>query len=74
MTANFICQLAGITFISPFMASPINSGVVAMLAGLVIVPVVSLITPKMNKADIDKMFSCYDEKITVSVKKSLQYK
>ncbi|MBQ4601581.1 MAG: sodium/solute symporter [Clostridia bacterium] len=74
MTANFICQLAGITFISPFMASPINSGVVAMLAGLVIVPVVSLFTPMMNKADVDKMFSCYDEKITVSVKKSLQYK
>lgn len=52
-------------------SSPINAGVLAMLAGLVIVPVVSLITPKLNKKDVDEMFSCYDDKVTVEVTESL---
>lgn len=51
--------------------SPINSGVIAMLGGLVIVPVVSLLTPKPNKEKIDQMFSCYERKITVDAKESL---
>ena len=51
--------------------SPINSGVIAMLGGLVIVPVVSLLTPKPNKEKVDQMFSCYERKITVDAKESL---
>jgi len=51
--------------------SPINCGVIAMLGGLVIVPVVSLITPKISKDTTDEMFSCYNEKVVVSAKKSL---
>lgn len=51
--------------------SPINSGVIAMLGGLVIVPVVSLLTPKPNKEKVDRMFSCYERKITVDAKESL---
>jgi SSS family solute:Na+ symporter len=41
--------------------SPINSGVIAMLGGLVIVPVVSLITKKPDKALTDEMFACYNK-------------
>ncbi len=51
--------------------SPINCGAVAMLGGLVIVPVVSLITKKPDKQLTDKMFECYDTKVSVSAKKSL---
>ena len=45
--------------------SPINCGAVAMLAGLIIVPVVSLITPKEDKERVDEIFACYDKKIEV---------
>ena len=55
----------------PILASPINCGAFVMIAGLIIVPVVSLFTPKMKKADVDAMFSCYDKKVEVSQKTSL---
>ena len=51
--------------------SPINSGVVVMLAGLVIVPVVSWITPKPNKEDTELMFDCYKKEVVVQAKESL---
>ena len=51
--------------------SPINCGVIAMLGGLVIVPVVSLITPKMKKETVETMFECYNQEVVVSKKKSL---
>jgi len=50
---------------------PIDCGVIAMLGGIVIVIVVSLITPKPDKAIVDSAFSCYDEQVVVSAKKSL---
>ena len=40
--------------------SPINCGAFAMLAGLVIVPVVSLITPKLKREKTDEVFRCYE--------------
>ena len=42
-----------------------------MIAGLVLVPVVSLVTPKLPKAHLDQVFSCYDRMVTVSVKDSI---
>ena len=47
--------------------SPINAGVFCMLAGLLIVPVVSLITKPPKAEHIDHVFSCYDTKVVVSV-------
>lgn len=55
-----------------FIESPINAGAVAMAAGLVVVPVVSFITPNPDKEKIDEIFACYDEKVTISRKRSLQ--
>ena len=55
-----------------FIESPINAGAVAMAVGLVVVPVVSLITPKPDKEKVDDIFACYDEKVTISRKRSLQ--
>ena len=51
--------------------SPINCGVIAMLGGLVIVPVVSLVTPKPALSTVDDMFSCYQKEVTVKSKESL---
>ncbi|MDO4491807.1 MAG: sodium:solute symporter [Lachnospiraceae bacterium] len=51
--------------------SPINCGSIAMLAGLVIVPVVSFVTPKQDKEDVDQIFSCYEKTTTVKQKTSL---
>lgn len=53
------------------MQSPINCGAIAMLAGLVIVPVVSLFTPKPDKKLVDDAFACYDKETTVSQKTAL---
>ncbi len=49
--------------------SPINCGVVAMVGGLIIVPVVSLLTRK--PAGVEEKFSCYTKKILVDAKDSL---
>ncbi|MBQ9915029.1 MAG: sodium:solute symporter, partial [Clostridia bacterium] len=51
--------------------SPINCGAFVMVAGLVIVPLVSLVTPKMKQGKVDEMFACYESKVTVSAKKAL---
>lgn len=51
--------------------SPINCGAIAMLAGLVIVPVVSLFTPKPDKTLVDGAFACYEKKAVVSQKTAL---
>ena len=51
--------------------SPINCGVIAMLGGLVIVPVVSWVTPKLRKEDTEEMFSCYEHEVVVQSKESL---
>lgn len=55
-----------------YIASPINAGAVAMLAGLVIVPTVSVVTPKMKKEKMDAFFECYEEKVTITKKRSLE--
>lgn len=55
-----------------FIASPINAGAVAMVAGLIVVPVVSVLTPKLKKDRVDEIFACYDEKVTITKKRSLE--
>lgn len=51
--------------------SPINCGVIAMLGGLVIVPIISLFTPKLDKEKVEQMFECYQRDVTVKSKESL---
>ena len=55
-----------------FIASPINAGAIAMVAGLIVVPIVSLITPKMDTSKVDSVFLCLEEKVLVSKKKSIE--
>ncbi len=45
--------------------SPINAGAFCMVAGLVIVPVVSLFTSKPDAKAVEDAFSCYEKKVMV---------
>lgn len=68
--ASFICGV-GITVSNMFfhfIASPINAGAIVMVAGLIVVPVVSLITPKLSDDKVNEIFECYEEKVTVEQK------
>lgn len=60
------------TVLAYIFKSSINSGVVAMVGGLIIVPVVSLFTAKQSKETVDDIFSCYDDKTEVPVKEHLK--
>jgi SSS family transporter len=51
--------------------SPINCGAFVMLAGLVIVPLVSLFTKAPEKELVDHAFACYEQFVSVPVKESL---
>ncbi len=53
------------TFLGFTVASPVNLGAFTMVGSLIIVPIVSLITPKMRKIDLDYIFSCYGKKVVV---------
>lgn len=53
------------SILPPIMQSPINCGAIAMLAGLVIVPVVSLITPKPDQKLVEETFACYNKDTVV---------
>ncbi len=55
-----------------FFSNSIVAGAVAMIAGLILVPVVSLLTPKPDKKIVDDIFTCYDKKVVVSKKTSLE--
>jgi SSS family solute:Na+ symporter len=50
------------------LASPINAGSFAMLFGLIVVPVVSLLTPKLEKKTVDHAFEGYDIAVAASQK------
>ena len=54
-----------------FIASPINAGAFAMIAGLIVVPIVSLFTPSPDKKRVEKIFACYDEPVSVQRKVAL---
>ena len=73
--ASFIVGV-GITVINMFPAtkfiqSPINAGAAAMIAGLIVVPIVSLFTKKMDEGEIKFVFDCYEEKHLVEEKYAL---
>lgn len=67
MTANIFWKSS----FPAIMQSPINCGVIAMLAGLVIVPIVSIFTKKPDKELVDNAFACYEKEATVSQKTAL---
>ena len=52
----------------------LHSGVFAMIGGLIIVPVISLLTQKTKPQDVDNKFTGYDVEVTVSAKRALEEK
>ena len=54
-----------------FCGSSINAGMLAMVVGLVLVPVVSMLTKKPDMAKVNAMFDSYDHKVTVPASKAL---
>ncbi|MBR5409754.1 MAG: sodium:solute symporter [Clostridia bacterium] len=67
MTANIFWR----EMFPKFLQSPINAGAFCMIAGLVLVPLVSLITPKPDKKVVDDAFACYEEKVLVPQREAL---
>ena len=52
----------GITVVNMLIGNPINPincGAIAMLGGFPVVWIASLLTPKMNRARVDRIFECY---------------
>ncbi len=67
--ASFICNMAGVKFDSAvleYFKSPINAGMLAMLLGLIVTPIITLIAPAKDKERQEGIFSCYNKKVTVS--------
>ena len=71
MTLNFISNTWGLFKFPAMMQSPINCGAVAMVGGLIIVPIVSLFTKKPDQKKVEEAFSCYEETVTVAHRKAL---
>ena len=74
-TLQLIISLSGHNFSQPVLkyifTSSVRSGAVAMVVGLIVVPLVSLFTKKPDKARVDEIFASFDTKVTVSQKESL---
>ncbi len=66
-----VCNMLFRSRFPALLQSPINAGAFAMVSGLILVPVVSLISPKLENTFIDAAFSCYERKTEVSVKNDL---
>ena len=72
--ASFACNIGGVKFdnaVLEYFKSPINAGMLAMLLGIVLTPIITLIAPAKDKDRLEGIFSCYNRKVTVSSKKSI---
>lgn len=70
-TVLMIVDMLAPSVLPEIMRSPINCGSIAMLAGLIIVPVVSLITKKPDSALVEETFACYEKPTSVAQKTAL---
>ncbi|MCD8369411.1 MAG: sodium:solute symporter, partial [Clostridiales bacterium] len=46
-----------------FIASPINAGAAAMIVGLIVVPIVSILTPKPDAKRTEEICACYETNV-----------
>ena len=60
-----------IPVISLIFRNSLYSGVVAMLGGLILVPIISLFTKKCDKEKVDEIFTCYDAEVSVKATDAL---
>ncbi len=71
MTIDMLSNLGVIKVNLGLLQSPINAGAFCMLAGLVIVPVVSLFTKAPDHEKVEFAFSCYNKKVLVKQTEAL---
>ncbi|MBP5428363.1 MAG: sodium:solute symporter [Clostridia bacterium] len=64
---NMILNMFVPSIYPAWLKSPINCGAFTMLVGLVIVPVVSLLTPKPDKAKVDEIFDSLNRDETFAI-------
>ena len=62
MLVNFLANIGvfPISMFPPILQSSINAGAFIMLFSLIFVPVVSLLTPKLDRLHVDDCFSCIE--------------
>ena len=73
-TFQLVVMIGGITLpgvLGLIFKNSLYSGVFAMLFGMIIVPIVSIFTPKCNKEKVDEIFECYEKEVTMPVKDAL---
>ena len=70
-TVVMLLNMTSKSLFPPLLQSPINAGVLCMFAGLILVPLVSLVTRPPRQAHIETVFSCYDKKVLVKVTDSI---
>lgn len=70
-TAVMLANIFMPTSFPVILQSPINAGAFCMLAGLVLVPVVSLLTRPPQPQHVREVFACYDRTVVVTVKDSI---
>ena len=75
MTLDMLSNLKVLTLpawiLPDLLKSPINAGAFCMLAGLVLVPLISLITPKPDRRIVEDAFSSYAKTVTVKQTETL---
>ena len=64
-------SVANIPVLNFVFQNSLYSGVFAMVGGLILVPIVSLLSKKTAPDGVEQMFSCYKQVATVDVKDSL---
>ena len=72
MIIDMLANLKVLNISLGFLQSPINAGAFCMIAGLVLVPLVSLVSKAPDKKLVDGIFSCYERKVTVTAKDSIE--
>ena len=72
MIIDMLANLKVLNLSLGFLQSPINAGAFCMIAGLILVPAVSLITKAPEKDRVEQIFACYQRKVTVTAKDSIE--
>jgi SSS family solute:Na+ symporter len=71
-TAVMIANIFFKDIFPELLRSPINAGAFCMIAGLVIVPLISLVTKAPDRQKVDEIFACYDRKVVVRAKDAIE--
>ncbi len=66
-----VLDVSGSKVLSFVFTNSLYSGVFAMVGGMILVPIVSMLTGKTRPQNTEKMFECYDQNLTVGITDNL---